>query len=115
MSSKKLFRALLFGLVLSFAFGPILVAGQQGETGTNPQDKPRTVKPEVKKAYRDWINKDVAYIITDAERRAFNRLTTDEERENFIEIFWRNRDPDPDTDENAANPETTRCSPRSPA
>jgi len=32
--------------------------------------------------------------------RAFKALQTDEERENFIENFWRRRDPDPDTEEN---------------
>ena len=99
MLFRKFLRLLMFGLVLSFAVAPI-ARGQKEQPTPNPQDKPRTVKPELKKAYKDWINKDVAYIITDAERRAFNRLTTDEERENFIEIFWRNRDPDPDTDEN---------------
>jgi GWxTD domain-containing protein len=99
MSFGKLSRVVMFGLVLSFGLAPI-VRGQKEQPSQNPQEKPRTVKPELKKAYKDWINKDVAYIITDAERRAFNRLTTDEERENFIEIFWRNRDPDPDTDEN---------------
>ena len=99
MSLRKLSRVLMFGIVLSFGVVPI-VRGQKEQPSQNPQEKPRTVKQELKKAYKDWINKDVAYIITDAERRAFNRLTTDEERENFIEIFWRNRDPDPDTDEN---------------
>jgi GWxTD domain-containing protein len=42
----------------------------------------------------------VAYIITDEERKAFKKLATDEEREQYIEAFWRRRDPDPDTDEN---------------
>jgi GWxTD domain-containing protein len=63
-------------------------------------DKPRNVKPELKKAYKDWLEKDVAYVITDEERKAFKKLATDEERERFIEEFWRRRDPDPDTEEN---------------
>ena len=63
-------------------------------------DRPRKQKEEVKKIYREWPDKDVAYIITDAERSAFKRLATDEEREQFIEGFWQRRDPDPDTDEN---------------
>jgi GWxTD domain-containing protein len=66
----------------------------------DPRDKPRKVKVEVKKAYKDWIEKDVAYIITSEERKAWNKLQTDDEREQFIEAFWRRRDPDPDTDEN---------------
>ncbi|HQX55131.1 MAG TPA: GWxTD domain-containing protein [Pyrinomonadaceae bacterium] len=63
-------------------------------------DKARNVKPELKEAYKKWINNDVAYIITKEEKKAFNALVTDEERENFIEQFWRRRDPNPDTEEN---------------
>jgi len=66
----------------------------------DPSNKPRNVKPELKKAYKDWLDKDVTYIITDEERKAFKKLATDDERERFIEEFWRRRDPDPDTDEN---------------
>src|SRR5258707_5238076 len=73
---------------------------QDPSEAQDPANKPGNVKPELKKAYKDWIEKDVAYVITDEERKAFKKLTTDEERENFIEEFWRRRDPDPDTDEN---------------
>jgi len=66
----------------------------------DPMDKPRNVKPELKKAYKDWLDKDVTYIISDEERKAFKKLATDDEREQFIGEFWRRRDPDPDTDEN---------------
>ena len=73
---------------------------KQKDQGQDPTEKPRNVKPELKKAYKDWLEKDVLYIITDEERKAFKKLQTDEERERFIEEFWRRRDPDPDTDEN---------------
>lgn len=76
------------------------VWAQKDQKGQDPQDRQRTVRPETKKYYKEWINNDVRYIITDEERKAFNKLTTDEEREQFIEAFWRRRDPDPDTDEN---------------
>lgn len=66
----------------------------------DPNNKSRKVKEEVKKVYEDWMKKDVAYIITSEEKRAFKQLKTDEERENFIENFWRRRDPNPDTEEN---------------
>ena len=66
----------------------------------DPTKNVRNVKPELKEAYKRWLNNDVDYIITREEREAFKRLTTDEERENFIENFWRRRDPDPDTEEN---------------
>jgi GWxTD domain-containing protein len=51
-------------------------------------------------AYLKWLTGDVAYIITDAERAAFKLLTTDAERERFIEQFWLRRDPTPATSEN---------------
>lgn len=47
-----------------------------------------------------WLEEDVTYIISDEERDVFNALTTDEEREQFIEQFWLRRDPTPDTIEN---------------
>ncbi len=81
---------LLFALALSL---PAVFAQDLPDRKTNQ-------KPEVPKAYRDWIDKDVAYIITEGEKAAFKKLKTNEEREQFIEIFWRRRDPDPDTDEN---------------
>ncbi|MBZ5565873.1 MAG: GWxTD domain-containing protein, partial [Acidobacteriia bacterium] len=43
---------------------------------------------------------EVPYIISDEERAAFKNLTTDEERENFIESFWERRNPDPGSPEN---------------
>lgn len=69
------------------------------QTKPSPDDKPRKVKREVKKAYVDWID-NVDPILTQAERDAWKKLETDEEREQFIEDFWRSRDPDPDTEEN---------------
>uniref|UniRef100_Q02AL8 Peptidase M56, BlaR1 n=1 Tax=Solibacter usitatus (strain Ellin6076) TaxID=234267 RepID=Q02AL8_SOLUE len=53
--------------------------------------------PPVETPYAKWVKEDVAYIITDAERAAFKRLPTDEEREHFIEQFWQRRDPTPGT------------------
>ncbi|HYN84628.1 MAG TPA: GWxTD domain-containing protein, partial [Pyrinomonadaceae bacterium] len=66
----------------------------------DPMSRERNVKREVKEVYKKWIEQDVAYIITDEEKKAWKKLQTDEEREMFIEDFWRKRDPDPDTDEN---------------
>jgi GWxTD domain-containing protein len=75
----------------------------QDPKGTPTEDvsnNARTVKREIKDAYKKWINNDVSYIITKEEKKAFYALQTDEERENFIENFWRRRDPNPDTEEN---------------
>jgi GWxTD domain-containing protein len=50
--------------------------------------------------YEKWLREDVVYIITEQERAAFVALTSDAERENFIEQFWQRRDPTPGTPEN---------------
>jgi GWxTD domain-containing protein len=54
----------------------------------------------LKSSYVRWLNQDVLYIITPEEVQAFKLLKTDEQRESFIAQFWRNRDPDPKTEEN---------------
>jgi GWxTD domain-containing protein len=59
-----------------------------------------SLKIELSKTYKKWLNEDVVYIITDQERAAFKQLSNDEERDNFIEAFWQRRDPTPDTEEN---------------
>lgn len=102
MSHQKCARGLLLSLLLAFVIAPAAFGQKKKDQqqGQDPQEKARNVKPEMKKAYKDWINNDVRYIISDDEKRAFYKLTTDEEREQFIEQFWRRRDPDPDTDEN---------------
>ena len=99
MSYRKV--ALRLGLIISlFLSASPSVLTQKKQEQQDPSTKPRNVKPELKKAYKDWLDKDVTYIITDEERKAFKKLATDDERERFIEEFWRRRDPDPDTDEN---------------
>jgi GWxTD domain-containing protein len=60
----------------------------------------KRLKVELRGPYRKWLDQDVIYIITPEERAAFKQLSNDEERDHFIEIFWFNRDPTPDTVEN---------------
>src|SRR6185503_9026846 len=69
------------------------------EPKRNPEEQPRKVKRELKKAYVDWIQ-DVDPILTQSERDAWKKLQTDEERDQFIQQVWNLRDPDPDTEEN---------------
>src|ERR1041385_4260742 len=83
--------------LLLVSFSTLSIQAQQ--TKPSPDEKPRKVKRELKKAYVEWIN-DVDPILTQAERDTWKRLETDEEREKFIEDVWRSRDPDPDTEEN---------------
>ncbi len=60
----------------------------------------KAVRQELKGAYKTWLDQDVAYIISDEERKAFRNLSNDEERDAFIENFWLRRNPDPDSPEN---------------
>jgi GWxTD domain-containing protein len=87
-------------LVLSFSAVVGLAQGDKDKPSEDISNKVRNVKPELKDAYKKWINNDVPYIITGPEKKAFQALATDEERDNFIENFWRRRDPNPDTEEN---------------
>jgi GWxTD domain-containing protein len=50
--------------------------------------------------YREWLDEEVVYIITEAEREVFLSLGTLEERERFIEAFWEARDTNRATPEN---------------
>lgn len=97
-SVKNLFAGML--IVASGASVGLAQKDKKDEPTQDISTKSRNVKPELKEAYKKWRNTDVAYIITKEEKRAFDALTTDEERENFIENFWRRRDPNPDTEEN---------------
>ena len=60
----------------------------------------KAVRQELKGAYKTWLDQDVAYIISDEERKAFKTLSNDEERDAFIENFWLRRNPNPDSPEN---------------
>jgi GWxTD domain-containing protein len=55
---------------------------------------------ELGDTYKNWLNQDVVWIISDEEKRAFKNLSNDEERDAFIEQFWLRRNPDPDSPDN---------------
>jgi GWxTD domain-containing protein len=50
-------------------------------------------KPPLPEQYKRWLDRDVLYIISDEERKEFVALTTDDEREKFIDQFWAIRNP----------------------
>jgi len=51
--------------------------------------------------YREWLTKEVNYIITEDEKEVFVKLTTDADRDKFIDRFWAIRNPDPDSPSNS--------------
>jgi GWxTD domain-containing protein len=62
--------------------------------------KTKQTSEPLKRVYERWLDDDMAEIITEAERKAFLALKTDEEREQYIDLIWLLRDPDPDTEVN---------------
>lgn len=101
MTKIHFVRFAFFAVALLLLIGaPVSAQRDKERPSQDPTSRTRNVKPELKEAYKRWLDQDVPYIITKEERRAFQALQTDEERENFIENFWRRRDPNPDTEEN---------------
>ena len=64
------------------------------------QEKAQRAEMSKDSYYYKWLNEDVYWIISEEERDVFTKLSTDEERDAFIEQFWARRDPDPSTAEN---------------
>ncbi|MCZ2390655.1 MAG: GWxTD domain-containing protein [Acidobacteria bacterium] len=100
MKFEKIRKFTLPAILAAIAAVPAVAQKTSPTPDRDPSDKPRNVKSEMKDVYKKWLERDVPYIITSEEKRAFKALATDEERENFIENFWRRRDPNPDTEEN---------------
>lgn len=95
--------------LLVFALPPILLASPlptQEEEKNAQLEQQR--QEEVEDYYTKWVKEDVVYIITDEELAIFDKLTTPEEKEQFIEQFWRRRDTDLKTAYNEAKEEHYR-------
>ncbi|MBZ5544974.1 MAG: GWxTD domain-containing protein, partial [Acidobacteriia bacterium] len=64
------------------------------------QRRQKEAQKENESAYKKWLADEVPYIITDDERAAFRKLSTDDEKEQFVEQFWERRNPNPGSPEN---------------
>ncbi|MDP2915623.1 MAG: GWxTD domain-containing protein [Candidatus Aminicenantes bacterium] len=95
-------RRLALSLVLLF----LGAAGAAPGRCAAPQGPP--AREPLSEASRQWLDEVVPYIITPAEKEVFLRLGTEKERGEFIEGFWKKRDPDPVTPENEAKLEYYR-------
>lgn len=92
--------ALAAAVVLMATTAVALAAWQSEPPQGNSAARERQTGGAESSPYLKWLNEDAAYIIDEKERAAYQRLTTDEEREKFIEQFWLRRDPTPGTPEN---------------
>jgi GWxTD domain-containing protein len=99
LEKNLIHRLVLIGSILASSAS---INFAQPPSASDPRQKPKNVKKEDSpdNVFKKWLAEDVPYIITRAEKEAFDKLTTNEERENFIATFWQRRDPDPDTEEN---------------
>lgn len=50
--------------------------------------------------FTDWVKGPVQYIMTPAEAAVWNQLTTDDQAQQFVDLFWARRDPTPSTPQN---------------
>jgi GWxTD domain-containing protein len=74
----------MFGLILATALSVL------------PQDRAEQLPAHHKK----WLLEEVPYLISEVERDVFLGLQSEQEREAFVEAFWRKRDENPATLEN---------------
>jgi GWxTD domain-containing protein len=65
-------------------------------------------RPQLTPRYEHWIDREVNYLITDQEQKTFFSLSTDHDRDAFIERFWAIRNPDPNSPGNAFREEHYR-------
>ncbi len=104
LDGDRWYRALagsIVGVALGCVIGTALLASP-------PKDKPdkqerrrqKAIQKEMESPYKKWLQEEVPYIITNDERGAFKKFSTDEEREQFIEQFWERRNPNPGSPEN---------------
>ena len=79
-------RAFFLAILLVFGSGSVCF-------GQKPQ--------KLEKNYREWLERDVVYLINKDERDAFRRLTANEARDKFIKDFWEIRNPNPGSTTNS--------------
>lgn len=94
--------AFLLCLALSIPVMAQEQSGSQEKAGdgaakkeTKKRDK--KLRKELGNSYDSWLRDDVPEIITAEERKAFLQLSTNEERGQFIEIFFDRRNPEPES------------------
>jgi GWxTD domain-containing protein len=60
---------------------------------------PKIKEKNLSEKYREWLEL-VSYIILPQEKAVFRQLTSEKDRDIFIEAFWKQRDPTPGTPQN---------------
>ena len=94
MRKSAILTVFLVLLLVSFS----AVWSQREESSDQSSDA--LLREEMEDYYKKWLSQDVVWIITPDEKKIFQALSTDEEKEQFIEQFWHRRDPDLTTSSN---------------
>lgn len=98
MRSSRFFSKSKLKLVVSF-FAVIATLAPVAMSATRPAVPPK---------YKKWLEEDVAYIITNEERKSFLDLASDADRDKFIDHFWEVRNPAPGAPDNSYRTEHYR-------
>jgi GWxTD domain-containing protein len=98
MNFRRIRQSLMVTLLLaSVAVSLRSVHGQDQRSHKRQETAVRVISDL---PWHKWLNEDVRYIITDEERSDFKKLTTNDQRDKFVEDFWNRRNPTPQSSEN---------------
>lgn len=88
--------------IVLFALCSLIFHSQASVGESHPSRTRQTTSREEQKLspYQEWLDEDVAYIITGEEKSNFLKLTTNQDRDRFIVNFWEQRNPDPGSGSN---------------
>jgi GWxTD domain-containing protein len=102
-------RNLLSLLVLCLFLSPsVPSAHAQDRLPSSSAEKISRRDSDIGRQYQKWLDEDARWIITEQELADFNKLTTDQQRDKFIEAFWERRNPAPASSENTYKEEHYR-------
>jgi len=79
----------------------VLIGSIAGTAAGQKKQSAKDLPPQ----FRKWLEEEVVYIISAKERDVFLQLESDRERNIFIDAFWKQRDPNPATEENESKTE----------
>jgi GWxTD domain-containing protein len=73
------------------------ITGLYGLGAVSKEDEPQH---PLNDRHKEWLEAEVVYIISDKEKEVFLQLESDLLRDQFIQMFWKQRDPTPATSYN---------------
>lgn len=91
---------IIFLIIISFLLpSKFSVSNSYSQTRLDKKTTKDLIK-NLPEKYRRWLEEEVVYIMSQKEREVFLSLENDRQRDMFIEAFWKQRDPNPNTPEN---------------